>query len=357
MAATEAKAAGFGKTLTTRVNERLTEDDMRWGRRRLHRKAVVVVGWYALSYVALLLAGSWFTGVLACLSMALAMVSVGFNIQHDANHNAFFDTGGRRRLTRANRIAGLSLNAIGGSSKRWIDGHVHLHHSAPNVVGTDYDIVVPFARMAPQQESRPYHAYQHVYVWFLYGFTALGIVVGDIVNAVQEAFAGGRKGKAPSARDQAGMAVSKGLFLAVMVGVPLLFHPGWIVLLGSLFVMFVAGFLLGIVFQLAHVVEETEFCEADNRPDVRWHEWQVRSSVDFCHGSGPADRALTWFIGGLNYQTEHHLLPNLPHTLYPVVAPVVEDTCAEYDIPYHVQPSLRAAVRSHHRHLRNMGRQ
>ena len=73
-----------------------------------------------------------------------------------------------------------------------------------------------------------------------------------------------------------------------------------------------AGLLLGVVFQLAHAVEQAEFRTSDELPAVGWHEWQVRSTVDFCHGRGPVARMVTWYTGGLNYQTEHHLFPSMP---------------------------------------------
>jgi linoleoyl-CoA desaturase len=82
----------------------------------------------------------------------------------------------------------------------------------------------------------------------------------------------------------------------------------------------------------------------------------VRASVDFCPGDGIEARLVTWFCGGLNHQTEHHLFPALPHPAYRVIAPIVAETCAEYAIPYQVQPSLGAALRSHYRHLRLLGR-
>ena len=186
MAVTTA-VTGFGGVLASRVDEHLDEETLRVGYRRLHRKGAIVAAWYVGSYLLVVFAGSWLVGTIACTSLALSMVAVGFNIQHDANHNAFFPTGGRRRLTTANRLAGLSLNAIGGSSKRWIDGHVHIHHAAPNVVGKDFDIeLAPFARLAPAQPHRPWHAYQHLYVWVVYGFTSGSIIIGDVVNTVQE---------------------------------------------------------------------------------------------------------------------------------------------------------------------------
>ena len=75
--------------------------------RRLHRKAAVVVSWYLASYVLIVTASGWTVGTLACVSLALSMAAVGFNIQHDANHNAFFPARGSKRLTNANRAASL----------------------------------------------------------------------------------------------------------------------------------------------------------------------------------------------------------------------------------------------------------
>lgn len=350
-------APTFGRALCDRVEADLTEDVMRRAYWRLHRKAVLVGAWYIASYVLMLLASNWIAGMLACVSFALATVAVGFNIQHDANHNAFFRTGGRRRLSTANRIAGFSLNAIGGSAKRWIEGHVIIHHSSPNVVGRDHDIeLAPFARLAPAQRRRPWHAFQHLYVWLVYAFTSGSIIVGDVISTIQESFTGDRNGKSPKVTEYVALACSKGLFLLFTIVIPLLFHPWWIVALGALLVLGVSGFLLGVVFQLAHVVEEADFCEVTNRATGRWHEWQVRSSIGFCHGEGLVSRVLTWYAGGLNFQTEHHLFPSLPHTVYPHISAIVTETCQEFGIDRQVQPTLRGAVRSHYRHVRRLGR-
>ena len=347
----------FSRQLVARVDEHLTTTFLRRAHGRLHRKAVVVGAWYLASYVLVLFTRGWLLGSIACVSLALSIGAVGFNIQHDANHNAFFRTHGRRRLSTANRIAGLSLNAIGGNSTRWIEGHVRQHHVSTNIVGKDYDIELPpFARLAPTQRHRPWHVFQHVYVWMLYGFTTVSIIVGDVVSTVQESVSGDRRGRSPSVVDYVVLIGSKGVFVVVMVVIPLLMHPWWVVVLGAGVVLGLSGFILGTVFQLAHAVEEASFADSDAPSSARWHEWQVLTSVDFCHGPGPVARAVTWYTGGLNFQTEHHLFPSVPHTAYPAISPIVAETCAQFGIRYHVQPTLRAALRSHYRHVRGMGR-
>ena len=321
--------------------------------RRLQRKAVAVASWYLGSYLAVLAAPAPGWGALACVSLGLSMAAVGFNIQHDANHNALFATGGVRRLTSANRLAGHAINAIGGDADRWIGGHVRRHHSAPNVVGRDDDIdLAPFGRLAPSQTWRPWHRYQHLYLWPLYSVTAVAILVGDVTATLGESRTGDRHQRRPTVGAYVALLGSKAAFLAVLVGGPLLVHTGWSVLLGAVAVTAVAGVLLGVVFQLAHAVEEADFRQADAPAAGGWHAWQIQATVDFCHGRGPTARAVTWFLGGLNYQIEHHLFPSVPHTAYPVMAPVVAEVCAANGLRHRVQPTLRGAIRSHHRHLR-----
>jgi linoleoyl-CoA desaturase len=353
---TEVDRHRFGVELTAAVEEHLDGEMLDRAHRRIQRKALIVGGWFVGSYLMVLLAGSWWSGILACTSLAMSMAAVGFNIQHDANHNALFRTGGSKRLSAPNRAVGWSMYALGGSAAQWIKGHVHVHHAAPNVVGTDDDIALaPFARLAPQQTRYPWHRGQHLYLWALYCFTSVSIMVADIASAVSQAIAGDRNGNRPTIGDYAVLLTTKAAFVFAMVVVPLLLHPWWIVALGVALTLAISGLLLGVVFQLAHAVEHADFRHSDDGRECTWHEWQVRSTVDFCHGRGPAARMVTWYTGGLNYQTEHHLFPRVPHTAYPDIAAVVRGVCAKYDIPHQVQATLRDAVASHYRHLRRLG--
>jgi linoleoyl-CoA desaturase len=86
-------------------------------------------------------------------------------------------------------------------------------------------------------------------------------------------------------------------------------------------------------------------------PDA-WATHQVAATVDFARD----DRLVSWLVGGLNFQIEHHLFPTLSHVNYPAIAGVVEQTCREFGVPYNVNPSFGAAVASHFRWLRRMGR-
>jgi fatty acid desaturase len=79
---------------------------------------------------------------------------------------------------------------------------------------------------------------------------------------------------------------------------------------------------------------------------------QVEATVDFA----PHDRILTWFIGGLNFQIEHHLFPRVCHTHYPALSKMVERVRLKHGVRYATHPSATAALRSHYRWLRKLGR-
>ncbi|MBW4030301.1 MAG: acyl-CoA desaturase [Acidobacteria bacterium] len=345
---------GFAGALTRAVSQKLDAVTLRAARHRLHVKAVIIALWYVASFAGVVLASGWLEGLAASASLTLAFAAVGFNIQHDANHNAFF-LSPTKRLSRANRIVGWSMFAVGADANRWLYRHNTLHHGSPNVVGTDSDINLgPLARLAPFQRRYFWHRYQHIYLWPLYCFTVLEIMFNDLASLV----GGSRHSRSSRSRlaEATSAVVTKLAFFGLMLGLPFLTHPLWIVALGALAIAFAVGFLLGVVFQSAHVVEGAEFVATGTRPPYQWHEWQVRSSLDFSHGSGPLSRLFRWYAGGLDHQTEHHLFPGIPHTAYPLIAPIVSAVCADYGIPRRVQPSFHAAVASHFRHLRAMGR-
>ena len=67
------------------------------------------------------------------------------------------------------------------------------------------------------------------------------------------------------------------------------------------------------------------------------------------------DKLLSWFVGGLNYQVEHHLFPNISHVHYSKIAPIVESTALEFNVPYHNVLSFRSALAQHTRMLYRLG--
>jgi linoleoyl-CoA desaturase len=178
--------------------------------------------------------------------------------------------------------------------------------------------------------------------------------VDDVLDVVRGRLAGHRFAR-PRGAELAAYVAGKATFVGWSLVVPLLvFRSGWVValfVLGSL----TLGIVLSTVFQLAHAVPEAEFHAAapgEQRMPAGWAEHQVRATMDFA----PANRLLGWYVGGLNFQVEHHLFPDVCHTHYPALATIVRATCAEHRIPHRTHPTLRAAIAAHYRYLRALGR-
>jgi len=317
----------------------------------MHVKTAVILGWFAASYGLLLALGgaSAWLAVGLTVSLALATAGIGFSVMHDANHGAY------SRSPRVNRAVGLTLDFIGASSYVWRFKHNVHHHTYANVAGLDADIdAEPFLRLSHTQRRRALHRFQGGYAWPLYGVLALKWwLVDDVVDLVRGTI-GAHPYPRPRGRELAAVVAGKVTFLGWALIVPLLVHrSAWPVaffVLGS----FVLGVVMSAVFQLAHAVSDTQFHDAPGeagRMPTGWAEHQVRSTVDFARSS----RVLGWYLGGLNFQIEHHLFPGVCHVHYPALAAMVVETCRAHGIPYRAQPSLWAAIAAHHRHLRALG--
>ncbi len=313
-------------------------------------KAVVLFFWLAGSWSALMFADPGpFGVVLLTISVGLAMAGIGFGVMHDANHGSFSARAG------VNRLVGHTMELLGGSSHLWRQQHNVLHHGFTNVAGADADIEPgPLLRFAPWQPWRPHHRFQHVYVWALYAVFPLRWFLWDDFRELATGRIGGRSFPPARGRTLAVALAGKCVFYLWAVILPVLFHPTWWLVAIWLLAALTLGTVLASVFQLAHCVGEARFHELPEgaRMSTDWAEHQVTTTVDFARGN----RLLAWYVGGLNFQIEHHLFPRVSHLHYPALAPIVEAVCRAHGVRYHSEPTLRSAVGANMRWLREMGR-
>jgi linoleoyl-CoA desaturase len=275
-------------------------------------KTGVLLAWFALSYVLLVfVAATWWQGLLGSLSLAMAMAGVGFSVQHDANHGAY------SKNSAVNRGMGLTLDLLGASSYLWRFKHNVAHHTFTNLAGADDDInLAPFARVAPSQRHRVFHRAQHFYLWALYGFLMFKWhLVYDFKNLARGWVA---RSKFPR---------PKGWSLVELVAGKLVF-VGWAVVLPARLPRVVgrARLLRSHVLRARHPPERRlpssptasrrrtfrTFPWVRSGMPVSWAEHQVQTTAD----SPPRNRLLTWYVGGLNFQIEHHLFPRMCHVHY-----------------------------------------
>lgn len=317
---------------------------------QMYLKTAIILVTFALSYVGLVFfATNGWQGLALGLVLGTATAGIGFNIMHDGGHQAY------SRRHWVNRLSALALDMVGGSSYIWQWKHARFHHTWVNVAGHDSDIDLGvLGRLSPAQPRRPWHRWQHLYLWPLYGVTAIRWhLYGDFRDLITGTI-GERPFTRPRGWDLAALVIGKLVFFTLAFGLPLLLHPPGTVLLFYALVSAVAGVLLALVFQMAHVVEEAAFPLPDasgQQMDTPWAIHQMHTTVDFARGN----RVLSWLIGGLNFQVEHHLFPRISHAHYPMVARVVEATCREYDVPYLFHRTFAAGIASHYRLLRRLG--
>jgi linoleoyl-CoA desaturase len=357
-----ARAAGsrlrFGtdnKSFHVEIRRRVDEYFRATGRHRrdcaeMYLKTAVLLAAFAASYVFLVfVAANWWHGLGLSILLGLSAAGIGFNIQHDGGHQAY------SRRPWINRVMALTLELIGGSSYLWHWKHVVLHHTYANITGHDTDVDLGFlARFTPHQKRRAYHRWQHVYLWPLYGFIAIKWQLVDDFRKLATGRISGQRVPRPTGWDLVIFVTGKVAFFTIAFGVPLLFHSVAALLVCYAAAALVAGAVLSVVFQVAHCVEEAQFpvpLATTGRMEHAWAVHQVQTTVDFARRS----RVVTWLLGGLNFQIEHHLFPRISHVHYPAIAPIVEAACRDFGIAYAEHPSFRAGIASHFRWLRRMG--
>jgi linoleoyl-CoA desaturase len=279
----------------------------------------------------------------------LGFCLVGFSIQHDGNHQGYSKRGW------VNRMAGATLDMIGASSYVWHWKHGILHHTYANINGHDGDINAGIlARLSPHQHRCWIHRWQHVYLWPLYAFTSpRWHLWGDFKDVITGKI-DGHPFPRPKGWDLVQFLGGKAFSIAVLLAIPMMFHPWWVVVLFYFLVTGVIGLVLTTVFQLAHCVEEAEFPAPVNEAllmEDAWAVHQVQTTVDFSRDS----RIVTWLLGGLNYQIVHHLFPRICHVHYPALSRIVEQTCKEFGIRYSTHRSFWAGIQSHYRWLWRLG--
>ena len=285
--------------------------------------------------------------------MGIGVAGIGLSIMHDANHGAY------SKSPRVNKIVGYCLNLVGGSAANWKMQHNVLHHSFTNIDGMDEDIApLGIMRFSPHQKRRKIHKAQYIYAWFFYALMNVSwIIQKDFTQLVRYDKMGLVKGQRSTLKKMmTELIISKSLFYTYVVVVPILVTDfAWYWVIAGLFiVLLVSGFILACIFQPAHVMPTSEYPLPDETGNIEndWAVHQLATTTNFA----PKAKLFSWFVGGLNFQIEHHLFPNICHVHYKQLSKIVKKTADEFNLPYNVQPTFAHALIEHGRMLHTLGR-
>lgn len=291
--------------------------------------------------------------IILYLISGLGIAGIGMGIMHDANHGAY------TKNSFMSKLLGHTLDFVGCSSEMWKLQHNVLHHTYTNIHGHDEDIDAPLFMLRFSPHSRHYkiQRLQHLYVWFFYSIlTIYWVTFKDFVKAKDYYNKGLIRTKKEYRRRILKLIPLKIYYFTYALVLPMIFAPFsafWIVI-GFLAMHVLAGLLLSIVFQLAHVVPNMDFPTSaeDGKMDANWYCHQLQTTSNF----SPRNRLLFWYFGGLTNQIEHHLFPNICHVHYRKISKIVSRTAKDFQIPYNVNKTMLSAISGHIKMLRMLGK-
>lgn len=347
----------FVKVLNKRVRNYFKENNIsRNANASMVVKTIFMLSLYFVPYFLMIfgvVTNIWLIALMWVL-MGFGMAGIGLSIMHDANHGAYSEK------KYVNNILGRVLIFLGGYAPNWKLQHNVLHHTYTNIHGYDEDIDAPdlLLRFDPHKKLNKIHRYQHFYAWFFYG---LMTIMWSTSKDFKQFFRYKKMGLTKLEGSRPGLMLaeliaSKLIYFAVILLIPIMVLPiaWWVTLLFFLLMHFIGGLMLGLIFQPAHVMQTTDFpLPKDGTIENEFAIHQILTTTNFA----PENKLFSWFVGGLNYQIEHHLFPNVCHVHYKDISQIVRQTTQEFGLPYHSQPTFFGAVKMHAQMLKQLGRE
>ncbi|NNC49323.1 MAG: acyl-CoA desaturase [Flaviramulus sp.] len=349
------KNSNFSKTLRKRVNRYFkTNNTNRNANTTMVTKTVFMLALFFVPLITLSLGLVSNVGLLFTMYIlsGFGMAGIGMGVMHDAIHGSY------SKNKKINTLLSYTFNLIGANATIWRIQHNVLHHTYTNIDNADDDLNAPFfLRFSPHAKHYWVHQFQHIYIWFFYGISTISwITTKDFVRLKRYRSMGFLDKKHEYSKTLISMVAWKLFYYSYALILPMIMLPfSWyVILLAFISMHFVTGMLVSIVFQIAHIMPANDFPLPDNNGMMNddWYRHQFATTSNF----SPKSKILFWMIGGLNYQVEHHVLPDVCHIHYKNLTKIVSDTALEYNMPYNVKKSMAHAIWDHTKMLCALGK-
>jgi len=330
-----------------RVEEHLQKKGIKNDSLVMYFKSFLILSMWIVSLYFSMIQGY----ILAAFVFGFFHSHLGISIAHDGNHGSY------SRNKYINYIARFMVDIMGGSWIIWTMQHNIGHHPHANRQGDyqdeDFDpdsrSGFPMVRLSPFFPAKPHHRFQHIYIWFLFGFVGIKWMYGDIKYFI--------KGKYQtmdfwtfSKQEFMIQLVTKGIFFFHSLILPIYLHGLIRALIMCCILFAVNSYVFSLLFAVNHLTDEAIFPD-DQLPEKDWAKLQVLTSSNYSLNSTFS----LWMSGGLNYQIEHHLFPYVCHVNLPEIASIVKQTCKQYEVRYTCFTSYWEALYSYYLHLKRMG--
>jgi len=274
----------------------------------------------------------WQLAVAAGLGVVLTQFAF---VGHDAAHMQIFND------SRRNELASLGVaNLVVGLSYGWWQHKHSAHHDHPNKVGADPDIDMKVLAFTEDQAD---HASPLVRAWYRrQGYLFFVLVCLEGLNLHFQSF----KGLFSRRRERR---LVEGALLVARVGgliaVVFWFLSPAVAVAFLAVQMAVFGFYMGCSFAPNH--KGMPIVPKDLSID--FFRRQVLMSRNIRGG-----RFTDFLFGGLNYQIEHHLFPNMPRASLRKVAPMIREYCRDKGVVY-TEVSMRESYAALVAYLNRVG--
>lgn len=345
----------FYATLRKRVDGYFKEKGIdKFGGAKMVWKTVFMLALYIIPFalmLALKIQNPWIL-LLLTIIMGFGIGGIGLSVMHDANHGAYSSS------RKVNKFVGFVLNFVGANSINWRIQHNVLHHSFTNIDGHDEDIApAGILRFSPHAKLRKIHKFQHLYAWFFYGLMTFMWVISKDFNQIIRYNKMGllKQFNTTLGKELVVISITKVLYIGYIFFLPyyVLDIPWWSILLGIFIMHYVAGMTLALIFQPAHVMDECEYPMPDDAGNMK-NTWAIHQLLTTCNFAKNA-KVFSWYVGGLNFQIEHHLFPDISHVHYRNISDIVEETAKEFNLPYYKKKTFGKALADHFRFLKKLG--
>ena len=344
----------FFRTLNSRVNNYFKENNIsKNGNWKLDLKTIILFTLFTAPYIIIVSTPDLHFGLFILLSfvIGIGMAGIGMNVMHDGNHGSYSNK------PWVNKIMGGSIYILAGNVYNWQVQHNVLHHTYTNIPGHDEDLdagrVIRFTKEAKWES---FHAFQQYYSIVLYGLLTFNwCFTTDFSQMKRYLDRDLSYGEVKSPKTLwTTLAITKVIYFGTWIALPMILGvTWWKVLIGFFAMHYIAGLILSVVFQLAHITDDTTNPHPDeaNEIDNTWAIHQLFTTVNFA----PRSWFVNWYTGGLNHQVEHHLFPHISHIHYGKIAKIVKETALECDLPYFEYETMTSAVIAHFKHLKDLG--
>lgn len=345
----------FVKELQKKVRKYFKENNISTNANRsMKLKTILMLSLFIIPLTILsfgMINSTWMLFTLYIIS-GFGMAGIGMGVMHDAIHGSY------SKHSNLNKILGYSMNLIGANATVWKLQHNVLHHTYTNIQESDDDINMPFfLRFSPHDKKYGMHRFQFIYVWFFYSISTIAwITMKDFVRLFRYKDMGLIDSNKKFRKKLTILIFWKLLYYCYALILPAIFLPFsfGVILLAFLSMHIVTGLLISCVFQVAHIIPEISYPKSNEKGRIE-NNWLVHQLKTTCNFS-PKSQIFSWLIGGLNYQIEHHLFPNICHVHYREISPIVKETAAKYGMPYHEKSTFLSAINDHIKMLKILGK-